>query len=74
MSEQQAPVQFELTNGEKLSPLWARLKAYFEAELALTRSRNDNAKLTEHETATLRGDIKRLKAMLALGDDRPLTE
>ena len=62
---------FELTAGEKVSPLWVRLKTHLESELDLARKRNDNPKLTEHETAALRGDIKRLKLILSLGDDRP---
>lgn len=65
---------FELTDGEKLSTTWVRLKAHLEDELALQRARNDNAKLTEAETASLRGNISRLKAIIALGNDRPLTE
>lgn len=67
------PETFELSNGEKLHPLWLRLKAHLEAELQLARSKNDHPK-SENETATLRGDIRRLKAIIALGDDRPLTE
>lgn len=69
MKGEQEP--FELTTGEKLSPIWARLKAHFEAELQVLRARNDNPKLTEAETAALRGNISRLKAILALGVDRP---
>lgn len=63
--------RFELTSGERMSPLWMRLKAHFEAELQLMRMRNDNPKLTEQDTAALRGNISRLKATIALGDDRP---
>lgn len=64
--------QFELTAGEKLSPLWARLKAHFETQLQSMRARNDRA-MTELETAALRGHISCLKALLALGEDRPQT-
>lgn len=65
---------FELTNAEKLSPIWARLKSHLESELQSARLRNDNAKLTTEETAALRGKISALKAFIALGDDRPQTE
>lgn len=69
------PVPFALTNGEKLSPVWVRLKAHFEEELARARARNDDIKLGEVGTALVRGEIKRLKALIALGDeDRPQTE
>lgn len=70
----QPPEPFELTTGEKLSPLWARLTAYLESELQLQRARNDSARLTEAETAALRGNISRLKSLIDLGKDRPLTE
>lgn len=66
--------KFELSAGEKISPLWLRLTAYLEDQLKLQRARND-ANQSEFDTAIIRGDIKRLKAMLALGnDDRPQTE
>jgi hypothetical protein len=64
---------FELTAGEKLSPLWLRLKAHLEEQLRMQRARNDHNS-NEQETALTRGDIRRLKATIALGDDRPLTE
>lgn len=64
---------FELSDGEKLNPLWVRLKAHFETRLQSLRIRNDSAKLTEAETASIRGHIQCLKAVIALGDDRPQT-
>ena len=63
---------FELSDGERAHPLWARLKALFETQLQSARTRNDKD-LTEAETAVLRGRISALKAMIALGDDRPST-
>lgn len=63
---------FELTEGEKLSPLWARLKAHLETQLKTLRAKNDRTQ-TEVETARLRGHIECLKAIVALGDDRPQT-
>ena len=67
------PVTFALTEGEKHHPLWVRLRAHFTDRLAQARVRNDRPDLREWETATLRGQIKELKAIIALGDDRPLT-
>lgn len=64
---------FEMTDGERAHPLWMRLKAHLETQLQSKRTQNDSAKLTEPETAALRGHISCLKALLALGDDRPLT-
>lgn len=65
---------FELTEGEKRHPLWVRLKAHLEHELDLARKKNDNSKLSEQDTAALRGNISRLKIIIDLGKDRPLTE
>lgn len=65
---------FELSSGEKAHPLWAQLKAHLQEQLAGARVRNDNATLTEPETATLRGRIACLKSIIALGDDRPMTD
>lgn len=64
--------QFELTEGEKHHPLWQRLKAHFESQLATLRARNDGA-LSEIETAAVRGHIKFCKAAIRLGDDQPQT-
>ena len=66
-------LSFELSDGEKMHPLWARLKAQFQNQLQVLRVKNDSSKLTEHETAEIRGHIKCLKAIIAVGDDRPLT-
>lgn len=66
------PPPFTLTHDEKHSPLWARLKANLVSELDIARGRNDRA-LSEIETATLRGEIRRLKEFISLGDDRPMT-
>lgn len=63
---------FELSDGEKMHPLWVRLKAHLETQLQSLRERNDRPQ-TEFETATLRGHIKCLRALIALGDDRPQT-
>lgn len=66
------PDTFELSEGEKMHPLWARLKAHLEQRLQTLRVRNDRPQ-TEFGTATLRGQIKELKAFIALGKDRPQT-
>lgn len=63
---------FDLTDGEKMHPLWLRLKAHLEKQLQSLRERNDRPQ-AELETATLRGHIKCLRVILALGDDRPQT-
>lgn len=63
---------FELTYADKASGLWLRLSAHLEYRLADARIKNDRP-LTEFETAMLRGEIKAIKRILALGNDRPMT-
>ena len=60
---------FALTDHDMAQVLWLRLKAYLEDRLADARRRNDSL-MSEYETAALRGEIKCLKRILALGDDR----
>ena len=62
---------FALTAHDKAQGLWLRLEAHFNEMLATARLRNDNETLTEQQTAALRGRIKCLKSLIALGDDRP---
>lgn len=65
--------RFELTEGEKTGPFWARLKKYLEDELATQRIKND-AQQPGEDTAMIRGHIDCLKGLIALGDDDPITE
>lgn len=61
-----------LTQDERLSPVWTSVKGHLERMLAKARAQNDNPKLTPVETATLRGHIFTLKAMIALGVEPPV--
>lgn len=61
---------FSLSDNDKAQGLWLRLRAHLEARLADARVRNDGA-MGEYETASLRGEIRCLKRIIALGDDRP---
>lgn len=63
-------IEFQLSDYDKSTLLWARLKVHLEERLTEARRRND-APLTEQETAMLRGEIKSLRRLLALGEDRP---
>ncbi len=67
-----APDLFALADHEKTSILWVRLQEHLNEKLTAARRRND-APMSEAETATLRGEIKTLKWIIALGDDRPMT-
>lgn len=62
---------FELSANDKAQGLWLRLREHFTEMLAAARVRNDNETLTEQQTAALRGRIKCLRSIIALGDDRP---
>lgn len=63
---------FSLTGHDKAQGLWLRLRAHLEERLADLRVRND-ALQSEYETASLRGEIRCLKKLIALGDVRPMT-
>ena len=62
---------FQLTPQEQASNIWLRLAGHLNDRLASARVRNDAA-LSESETAALRGEIKCLKRILALGASRPI--
>lgn len=63
---------FDLTEHDKASGLWLRLRAHLQDRLAAARERNDRVQ-PEADTAAIRGEIKTLKVLIALGDDRPMT-
>ncbi len=60
-----------LTDDERTSPVWQSVKAHLERMLAKKRIDNDNPNLTDVQTATLRGHIACLTAILALGKKPP---
>lgn len=55
----------KLTEQERHSELWRKLKAHFEARLQKHRVANDKAQAAE-ETAKLRGRIAELKELMNL--------
>lgn len=56
---------FVLTEMEKQSALWKRLKAHFEARIARHRASNDSPK-SDEKTALLRGRIREAKYFASL--------
>lgn len=60
-----------LTKDERASAVWQSVRGHLERMLTKKRIENDIPKLTDVETATLRGHIQCLKAMLALGSTPP---
>lgn len=65
------PPPFELTDHERASALWLRLRLHLDAELAAARAENDAMGKGPEHTAFLRGRIAQLKALLALQHDAP---
>lgn len=59
---------FRLNPSDKASPLWRALAGYYTDRLAMLRAQNDAPKSAE-DTASLRGRIIEVKALLALEDD-----
>lgn len=64
-------IDFQLTPHDKSTSLWLRLSTHLTEMLAEARTKNDS-EMTEQQTAALRGRIKCLKSIIALGDDRPI--
>lgn len=60
-----------LTEDERTSPVWQSVQGHLERMLAKKRIENDNPKLTDVQTATLRGHIQCLTAIIALGKTPP---
>lgn len=63
---------FALTQGDKDSSTWRKLRKHFESERANLRERNDSPSLDAEKTAILRGRIAQLTDLLAL--DKPAPE
>lgn len=58
---------------DRQSPTWRKLKKHFESRLAEMRAKNDND-LDVIATAKLRGSIRVVQELLALGDQDPTME
>lgn len=58
----------KLTDADRISPTWQKLKKSFEQELQTLRMKNDN-ETPEEVTAKIRGRIAMLKEILRLGEE-----
>jgi len=54
----------KLTDGEKQTPLWARLKKHLADELEVARSKLESPQITHDQSLLVRGDIMRIRKML----------
>lgn len=61
-----------LTDDERKSGVWQSVCAHLDRMIEKKRAENDNPKLTDVETATLRGHLACLKAFRALGNEPPV--
>jgi hypothetical protein len=60
----------KLTPGERLSPVWIKVRDHLEVMLEIDRTKNERS-LSAEDTARLRGRIGCLREILALGVDPP---
>lgn len=64
---------FILTDSDKISPTWINLSKHLESRLEQMRKRLEGD-LDQMQTASLRGQIKEIRRILSLADDRPFVE
>ena len=62
-----------LTNEDRASATWARLRKHLNDRRDALRTKNDQP-MSEAETAVLRGRIAEIKALLDLETVRPIIE
>lgn len=62
-----------LTDHDRSSAVWKKIKAHLESHLDVLRKQNDTSK-TRDETEKLRGRIAEVKHMLGLDSKNPETE
>lgn len=65
------PVGPLLDASDRRGEAWTKIKLHYEARLASLRVANDNPKLTDAQTAILRGRIAECKAVLNLDKELP---
>lgn len=63
--------KFIMSDQERESPLWKRIKSHYEKRLSVLRSRNDGP-LGADETLQLRGRIHEVKSFLSIEEARPI--
>lgn len=61
---------FALSESDKHSPTWARIKTHLEDRVRRAHSKIEG-ELTEQQTANWRGHIRCLRSLLALADEPP---
>lgn len=64
------PEDFGLTPLERAQPVWVKIEAWLKQRIE-DQSRENEKDLDELKTARLRGEIKALRGLLALGEEVP---
>lgn len=64
-------IPYRPSSGTKTSNAWSEVQTHLNERLNDLRRDNDNAALTEVETAALRGKIAEVKRLIDLDNDRP---
>lgn len=72
MTDDAVPALPVLDRNDLASPTWRKLKEHMERLLEQQRRSNDDRKHDAVATAYLRGDIRRLKNLLALASPAPI--
>lgn len=54
----------KLTEGEKQTPFWFKLKKHLQEELESSRSKLESPQITHDQSLLLRGEILRLRKLL----------
>ena len=60
-----------LSEAQTTNPLWHALRKHYAERLAQLRMDNDNSRLSDIDTAELRGRIDECKAFLAMESPEP---
>lgn len=64
----------ELTQGERLSSLWAKLYSYLEEDLHSAHLRLEKIGTTDQATSEIRGQIKAIRKLMDLNNPKPSVE
>lgn len=70
MSEPQLPQVLALTDSDRLSPTWTRLKKHLQGRLEALRNELEQD-LPEEKTAKVRGRLAEVKSLLSLEKNSP---
>lgn len=62
-----------ITQGDRMNPLWGKMMDLWQQRLDELRKLNDRPQ-SEENTATLRGRIAEIKALIALNEEIPILE